>query len=276
MLVGLSEWFINYPTFREAYAPFFAMAATAIIAVSFAAASHFHGQFLKQRLRMFGRSVEKRDRVQSVSVLALVTFFFLIALATVTYERYGFIATQFGLSSSLGPDLLGTGRATESIEGRLFQTVVLNILVWFAGALVSYFFHDPIPHFNEARRESQRSQEELDKFNRAWDDRRGQIAAKYDDREKALEGRGKAQTEQLRTIRSLREKVHNSRTTVLRSAGQQINASLAAYRNALVTAATRQKRQLVFGPQKASLAQFNTERMDYPVVELQAFFPESQ
>ncbi|KIL99739.1 hypothetical protein CCC_03911 [Paramagnetospirillum magnetotacticum MS-1] len=275
MLVGLSEWFINYPTFREAYAPFFAMAATVIIAISFAAASHFHGLGLKQRLRMFNKSVDHRERIQMIAVIGLVTFFFLVALGTVTYERYGFISAQFGLSNGLGPDVLGNGRATESVEGRLLQTVILNILVWFAGCLVSYFFHDPIPNFNEARLDAQRAQDELEKFDRQFIARKEQIAAQFFEAEAALDSRAREQSEQLRTIRGLRERLLNSRVNVLRAASQQINANLAAYRNALVTGATRQRRNLVFGPNKIGLTQFNTERLEFPAAELQAYFPES-
>ncbi len=271
--VGVSEWFINYPTFREAYVPFVAGAATFLVAAVFAAASHFHGQFLRQRLRMFGDFLQKRERRNNMLFLVFVTVFLAGALFLVGYERYEFIQKQYGLTTGLtaGRDLLGADGGGDPIISRVIQTVALNLFVWFVGCILSYLFHDPIPGFKEALRDRERALEAFQKFNRPLEEQLKQIKAKFDDELRKIEGRMKAQGSALKEIDILIEKLDHAELGLIDRAVHEIDASLSSYRNSLVHVASHMRPQMTFGTQKLPIDQFQTQRMRLPKSEIEIF-----
>ena len=146
LIVGAVEALINYSTFNSYFgSQGLAYGSTIMVALIFAAASHFHGEFWKQRLDLMGPDVEKRERNHKITVQLIVTTFFLTVFAGLILVRYEVVLEELS-SISFGVGLPGVALpGQESIQQpSVFYQTFANYIneSWGLGIRLFYFLLD--------------------------------------------------------------------------------------------------------------------------------------
>lgn len=274
--VGAVEALINYSTFEEKFdAAGLAMGMTLIIAFVFAAVSHVHGGYLKQRHALTGRDVEKSRRTQTRIVQGFATLLLMVSLAGLIIIRYYVIQDELNsapIGNSLpGMSLPGAEIEEASVWALLFPTILFNLAVWGLGTFVSYWVHDARPDFKEAKFSYEKSAKKFRTLDNKLNEEYEQIEAKFTVKTSELKSRieiesGDAQKAQ--QLISLLEQQHNKmvQATLLR-----INDGLRQYRNTFVTLAkSKGKSEIKVGVQHSSLDSYLSVDIDYNSQKLAA------
>lgn len=166
MVIGASEWMINYETFAAKFAvTVMAIGMTLLVALSFAAASHFHGEALKQRSAHFGSHVENTVKNTHRMFTLIASVLFLVCFSAVIMVRYQVIQDQFSLTPNFGGNLLPgqTSGPQQSYFELLLPTVFLNLAVYLLGLVISYAVHDTIPGYQTAKRDAEKANKNYEK-----------------------------------------------------------------------------------------------------------------
>lgn len=176
--VGVAEWYVNISTFMARYVPLVAGAGTIIIALIFAAASHFHGEALKQISEILHPSAVYRKELGRKIMVVITSVFLVLAFAVIIIVRYQVIAEQLGLSSESG----GTFSSSSSslVWSNLAPTIYWNLGVWLLGVVYAYLASERVPRLRDALRDLLRANKKLDKVRRPFLVEQKRIKAQYD------------------------------------------------------------------------------------------------
>jgi hypothetical protein len=212
LLVGIAEWYVNFSTFAAMFIPVFAIAATIIVAVVFAWASHMHGAYLKQISEIMHPSVEYRNVLGRKLALIIATVLLVAAFGTVVWLRYLVISEQLGGESGIQGGVFG-GAPTSMIWSKVGPTIVLNILIWGLGTLYSWAMHEKVPGLREAYRNYAKASKAVEKKLRPFYAEEKQLKAKYErEREKNAVAANEAKT-LLDDVRSAIERLRENKVT---------------------------------------------------------------
>jgi len=267
--VGVVEALINYSTFEEKFdAAGLAMGMTLVIACVFAAVSHVHGGYLKQRHALIGRDVEKSKRNQTYIVQAVASLLLAVALAGLIMIRYYVIQDEIS-QSPFGNGLPGAGlpgAETEdpSVWALLMPTILFNLAVWGLGTFVSYWVHDARPDFKEAKRDYEKAAKKFRVLDNKLNEEYDQIDAKFTRETSELKNRIEIESKEAQKAQqliSLLEQEHNKmvEATLLR-----INDGLRQYRNTFVSIAkSKNKLDLKVGAQQFDLDTYLSIEIDF-------------
>jgi hypothetical protein len=181
--VGVAEWYVNISTFSARYVPLVAGAGTIIIALIFAAASHFQGEALKQISEILHPSAVYRKEIGRKIIVAITTVFLILAFVVIIFVRYQVIADQLGLSSDSGGTF--SGSSSSIVWSNLTPTIYWNLGVWGLGLVYAYLASERVPRLREAFRDLRRANKKLDKARRPFVSEQKRIKAQYErEREK--------------------------------------------------------------------------------------------
>lgn len=181
--VGLAEWYVNISTFSARYVPLVAAAGTIIIALIFAAASHFQGEALKQISEILHPSAVYRKELGRKIVVAITTIFLIMAFVVIIFVRYQVISDQLGLSSETGGTF--SGSSSSMVWSNLTPTIYWNLGVWGLGLIYAYLASERVPRIRDSFRDLRRANKKLDKARRPFVLEQKRIKAHYDrEREK--------------------------------------------------------------------------------------------
>jgi predicted nucleic acid-binding Zn-ribbon protein len=178
ILIGIAEWYVNLSTFTARFVPLVAGAGTILVALIFATASHFQGEFFKQLSEILHPSVEYRNELGRKIAVTIATILLVAAFSVVIWLRYQVIADQLGLNS----ESAGTfgGSSTSIVWANLGPTIGLNLFVWGLGVLYAFLFSEKVPKLRKAFRDLQFSNKQLDKARRPFVREQKRIKAEYD------------------------------------------------------------------------------------------------
>jgi hypothetical protein len=178
IFVGIAEWYVNLSTFTARFVPLVAGAGTILVALIFATASHFQGEFFKQLSEILHPSVEYRNELGRKIAVIIATILLIAAFSVVIWLRYQVIADQLGLNSESS----GTfgGSSTSIVWSNLGPTIGLNLFVWGLGVLYAFLFSEKVPKLRKAFRDLQLANKKLDKARRPFVREQKRIRAEYD------------------------------------------------------------------------------------------------
>jgi hypothetical protein len=176
--VGIAEWYVNISTFSARYVPLVAGAGTIIIALIFAAASHFQGEALKQISEILHPSAVYRKELGRKIIVFITTIFLLLAFLVIIFVRYQVIADQLGLSSESGGTF--SGSSSSIVWSNLTPTIYWNLGVWGLGLIYAYLASERVPKLRDAFRDLRRSNKKLDKARRPFLTEQKRIKAEFD------------------------------------------------------------------------------------------------
>ena len=243
LLVGLVEAFINFSTFNGYFgSEGLAYGSTIIVALIFAAASHFHGEFWKQRLELMGPDVEKRERRHELVVQLIVTVFFFLVFAGLMMVRYEVVLEQLSAVSVGGGlpgiSLPGTEVAAEpSIWQKIMPTLLMNLGVWGLGGFVSYWMHDAKPFFEGAHRNYVKSRKKFNQLDSKLHDEYKQIEAKFSKKFKELQNTIEVEMVIVERINTLIGRINSEYLKIVEFYLIRVNDGLGTYRSTLVAIA---------------------------------------
>lgn len=175
--IGLAEWYVNLSTFMAKFVPLVAGAGTILVAMIFAVASHFHGEYLKQLAEIQHPSVVYRNELgRKISVL-IATILLISAFGVVVWLRYQAISDQLGVNA----EAQGTfgGSSSSIVWANLAPTIGLNLFIWGLGVLYAYWASEKVPRLREAYRELLRANSKLEKARRPFEAEQKRILAFY-------------------------------------------------------------------------------------------------
>jgi hypothetical protein len=265
MLIGVGEWLINFATFESKFAvTAMAIGMTMLVALAFSAASHFHGEFIKQRIALTGSHVEKSKRRNIYIVQTIVTILFLISFAAVVITRYQVIEDQVTAIPDAAITLPGfTNTVTrQSALQLLVPTLLLNMTVWILGIVISYAVHDSIPGFYRAyvilqkarssfEKEDRKKREEVEQKRAAGEKAKQELLAKLDYNDK-----------QVKLCDQYAERLRQFIKVSDTSFEKRINDTVNTYRGVLANVARRlNKAAIKIGPKQLSLEQYLEENI---------------
>ena len=176
--IGLAEWYVNLSTFTARFVPLVAGAGTILVALIFAVASHFQGEFFKQLSEVLHPSVEYRNELGRKIAVVIATILLIAAFSVVIWLRYQVIAEQLGLNS----ESTGTfgGSSTSMVWSNLGPTIGLNLFVWGLGVLYAFLFSEKVPKLRSAFRDLRHANAQLDKVRKPFVREQKRIRAEYD------------------------------------------------------------------------------------------------
>ncbi|WP_316202584.1 MULTISPECIES: hypothetical protein [unclassified Bradyrhizobium] len=175
--IGVAEWYVNLSTFMAKFVPLVAGAGTILVAMIFAIASHFHGEYLKQLAEILHPSVEYRNELGRKLSVLIATILLICAMGIVVWLRYQAISEQLGLGSDT-PGTFGGSNAS-MVWQNLGPTIGLNMFVWGLGVLYSYLASEKVPHLRDAYRELLRSNKRLQKARQPFEREQTRVTAFY-------------------------------------------------------------------------------------------------
>jgi hypothetical protein len=176
--VGIAEWYVNLSTFTARFVPLVAGAGTILIALIFATASHFQGEFLKQVSEILHPSVEYRNELGRKIAVIIATILLVAALSVVVWLRYQVIADQLGLNSESGGTFGGSNASI--VWANLGPTIGLNLFVWGLGVLYAFWVAEKVPKLRKAFRDLREANKKLDKARKPFVREQKRIKAEYD------------------------------------------------------------------------------------------------
>lgn len=257
MIVLAVEAGINFSTFDSKYgAPGLAAGMTAVVALIFAVASHFHGGFLKQRVALMGRDVQKHVRNHSITVQVVVTVFFMIALAGLMIVRYQVIQDETSVMSGL-PTVSLPGAEVEPVQTvwqLLLPTLLFNLGAWGLGVFVAYFAHDARPDYREAMKTYEKAKRTFNSLESKLEEEYVQIDADFKKRSEELKARIAAQEKVRKQCDELNIKINLELDKIIKASIIRINDGVRHYRGVLVSIAkSTGKSDMSVGPQALTL-----------------------
>jgi hypothetical protein len=175
--IGIAEWYVNLSTFMARFVPLVAAAGTILVALIFATASHFQGEFLKQLSEIIHPSVEYRNELGRKIAVSIATTLLIAAFSVVIWLRYQVIAEQLGLSSE-SPGTFG-GSSTSMVWSNLGPTIGLNLFVWGLGVLYAFLVSEKVPKLRKAFRDLREANKRLDKRRKPFVREQQRIRAEY-------------------------------------------------------------------------------------------------
>jgi hypothetical protein len=175
--IGIAEWYVNLSTFMAKFVPLVAGAGTILVAMIFAIASHFHGEYLKQLAEILRPSAEYRNELGRKLSVIIATTLLICAFGVVIWLRYQAISEQLGLGSDT-PGTFG-GSNSSLVWQSLGPTIGMNLFVWGLGVLYAYLAGEKVPHLRESYRELLRSNKRLQKARQPFEREQMRIAAFY-------------------------------------------------------------------------------------------------
>ena len=269
--IGMAEWFINYSTFRDTYVPLIAGASTFLIACIFAAASHWHGKFFKQNVRLFQRTRDYRSRINDIIWLSFATIALIAVFSYIGWMRHSFISDQMGLGAGLGNlDLLSPdSQGMDPVLAKTMQTLGLNAFVWCVGIFISYFFHDAIPEYREARNRKEKFQKQKEVIEKKLHGQIETIKEAEKQKIQALESRVKAQTSKIRELKDLNTRIEAKAKTLSQRAQSDIEASMKRYKTSLAKHLIDHDKTIVIGTTKITIDKFMAQLSSYPIENIE-------
>ncbi len=146
LMIGVTEWLINYDTFFSFLSvPAIAAGATIILGILLAFSAHGHGTLLKQWSYRFGDHRTVADRRSEWRFFALSTFSLLLVLGAAGGARYeSAIRVIVHLAESpTGVNVLGSEAHIESSPLRdILLSLLANVAAWAVGVFLAYMTHD--------------------------------------------------------------------------------------------------------------------------------------
>jgi hypothetical protein len=267
--VGAVEALINYSTFEEKFdAAGLAMGMTLIIAFVFAAVSHVHGGYLKQRHALIGRDVEKSKRNQTLIVQAVASLLLMVALAGLIIIRYYVIQDEINqapMANSLpGLGLPGAETGEPSVWALLFPTILFNLAVWGLGTFISYWVHDARPDFKEAKRDYEKAAKKFRVLDNKLNEEYDQIEAKFVRETTELKSRIEIESKEALKAQQLISLLEQEYNKMVEASLLRINDGLRQYRNAFVSIAkAKGKLGLKVGAQQIDLDTYLSIDIDF-------------
>jgi hypothetical protein len=198
--IGIGDMVVNYNVFLAKFELLIAILLTAIVGYIVAVTSHVHGKYFKQRKLLFTLDVDAIDRSHIRRELVIVTGFFIACLVFIFWARYSYFAQGAGL------DLSSDGLLSiQFIASRVAPTIFFNLIVWFVGALVSFFAHERVPELRETFIKWKKLDAELDVMKGQLAKQKDEIERTYDAEKLAFEGRLAECKSKLVNLNSLRD-----------------------------------------------------------------------
>lgn len=258
--IGASEWLINYDTFEFKFAvTAMAIGMTLLVAFSFAAASHFHGEALKQRGAQFGKHVDLSLKTTHRLFFIVSSVLFLVCFVAVVMVRYQVIQDQFSMSPNMGgPTLPGQSTGPQqSVMQLLFPTVLMNLAVYLLGLVISYAVHDPIPGYQAAERDANKArlahEKEKKKQEAEIQQKESAFAADVNTKRSEME----QNTHEAKELEKLIKRLQEGRQSFRKACEMAANNYIEQYRTVLGAVAHRKGYSgLKFGARKLSLEDY--------------------
>ena len=137
ILIGITEWLINFETFSalEWSTPAIATGMTLVVAASLAFGSHNYGVFLKQFKSYFGAHRQDQDRHSAWTMFSIGTVCLSVALSLVAYARDSYFSDILLEQQIMG----GEAASWLKIVG---GSMLSNLLVAILGIMFAWWVHD--------------------------------------------------------------------------------------------------------------------------------------
>lgn len=226
--VAAAEGAINWEAFNSLSFATPAIAAGMAFLIGFAIAypADMHGRLLRQWSAFFAADVAPSKRWEAIRMLSIASITLLVALGAVYYARDTFIAQTVLADSTFGnaPSVNRFWLIGGSLLG--------NILVYLAGAMIAYHNYDPVPNYPELKKQIDRKEKSLAAIHAA-------LASSV---QKKLDAALSNKDRQLRSATNIVESQKGSKKYVVhrrwfetfRDQDQAVVALLNSYRNTLV------------------------------------------
>jgi hypothetical protein len=241
--IGAVEWLVNYDAFLANFGvPAMAAGFTIAVAMIVAAASHTHGEILKQRHHHFGDHVESHRKTTKLIWVALMTFGLLAAFGFVAWNRFTWGMDLLASAGGAGAgNLLGESVGPQiNVQQKVAMSVIANVIVWLIGVAVAYWVHDADPEFTTALRRKRAAQKRFDRLHKPWARRIKQTIAELDKKIAAKANTAVAQHERGRHLRDMRDQIAAHDTALQADARARIARYLENYKYLLTAAAAQE------------------------------------
>jgi hypothetical protein len=235
LLIGVTEWLINYDTFfLFLNVPAIAAGVTIILGVLLAFAAHGHGTLFKQWSYRFGAHRKDTERRGEWRFFILSTFSLLLVLLAAGGSRYASVMRT--ASSSMGLNILGDAAVVQSNPVRdVSLSLLANLGAWAVGVFLAYLLHDENPIYMRAARDFKKAYKTFAKLNRKHVE--DEIIRQHAVMEKEIEGllasaaekndKVKEQFEMWTTVNKREEEIKETVASVMEN-------GLGLYRNVLM------------------------------------------
>jgi hypothetical protein len=260
LVIGAGEWLINYETFAAKFEVVaMSIGMTLLVALSFAAASHFHGEFLKQRVALVGAHVPVPRKRTHYTFQILATLLMLASLVAVVLVRYLVLTEELGSS---GPGLPGglpgsESNTQESVFQLLLPTVLLNLAVYLLGLVISYAVHDSVPDYQRAKKDMERAQEEHKRVDKKRQEKVKQVGEEMRAKKQEVGSVYEDNFTESQRCQQLLDQIQARRDKVAKSTLSEANSRAQKYRSILVGEARKLGMdEMVVGPESMSLQQY--------------------
>lgn len=255
LIIGSGEWLINYDTFAAKFAvQAMAIGMTLLVAFSFAAASHFHGEFLKQRVFLMGKQVSLPARRTHLTFQFVSLVLFIASFAAVILVRYQVVQDELSLGAGTMALPGESVAAQQSALELVLPTIFLNLVVYLLGAVISYALHDSIPGYQGAKNDREKARSDFEKQDNVLHKEREEIEDKFHTDIQAQRSKIKAIEEQAKSHKQMLRKLRAAMTTTKKRSIRRLNSLVDNYRVQFATALRDvDKGEVVVGPQELSL-----------------------
>jgi hypothetical protein len=274
--VGIVEALINYSTFEEKFgAAGLAMGMTILAGAVFAAASHVHGGYLKQRRALIGRDVAKGDRNQVWIVQVAATLLLVVTLVAIIWVRYYVIQdelnqTPFG-NTLPGIGLPGTDSTGPAVWFLIFPTILFNLAVWGLGTFISYWVHDARPDYKEVKKDYDKAAKKFRLLDNKLNEEYDQIEAKFVKEIAELKSTIEIDSKDAEKAQQLIDLLELEYKKIAEATLLRINDGLRQYRNTFVSIAKlKGNSDLKVGAQHMELDAYLSVNIDYETSKLAA------
>ncbi|MCQ1057955.1 hypothetical protein ACQKPX_16315 [Photobacterium sp. DNB23_23_1] len=230
LVPSVPEFWMNYETLGTLLnIPLFALALAFVSATVTAAAAHFHGKFLKQRLELLGPDIEPREKRQHYRV----QFFAWIAFISITV---GILAVRYqAIARELAETVIwDTGAPAESAFTILFPFIIFAIAPWFISMFCAYALNDAKPSYQEAQKNFHQARAHFNRLDKGMQKELQQVERKYARQIEELANAQEAERNEMQKIERLQDILATHADGVMVQAQKEINRNLQTYHNNLV------------------------------------------
>ncbi|MFA0237786.1 hypothetical protein [Vibrio sp. 10N.222.55.C7] len=233
LIPSVPEFWMNYETLGELLnIPLFALALAFVSAIVTAAAAHFHGKFLKQRLELMGPDVESREKRQHYRMQAFAWLALISITVGILMVRYQAIAREL---AAVDMGMWGDASASqESAMMLLFPFIIFSIAPWFISMFCAYVLNDAKPSYQEAQKDFTSARERFNRLDKGLNKELNQVEAKFSKQIAELANAQEAELMELKKIERLQEELANHADGILGQVHKEVNRNLRTYHNNLV------------------------------------------
>jgi hypothetical protein len=261
LIVGAAEIWINYETLLSFFQiPMAALGSTVVIALVFAFAAHEAGTIFKRHEHYFGPDIEKRKKVWKLGYFIFSHAIFLAMLGAIGFFRYTMILDN--APSGGGP--LGGEGAGPGLLQEVGVSLVFNLGVYAAGAMVAYLRHDPHPPLVDAENRLAKARRRFEKQDKARRELLKQRVASLDRQIQEKRNTAEQDYKDVQAVARMQQAVEHQHQQLVQDARRRINDAIQTYQYGLVQNLRGQNIAVDNGSEEMDLDAFANCEVDYP------------